>query len=422
MLKNQVLNSKTLLTRSKLDSFSYLILGLIITVVFFPGVAFADLFIPTHEYIGYFDSEGIYTVVGNVKNEKDYAVLPTVTVSVLDDGNILSKTITHVPLASGKEIPFKVKFSELAGNTPVLMPSKISYEKTFAEHVPIEILYDKTLIKYDDGHLTGRIQNVGTETIYNPKVYAVVHGYERVLDVVQNFERIEKIEPGEILEFSMYPDPSVTDVVFYYSCFAPVDSTVTPVTAKKNDGKYDFRYDSGGWYYAAKFNEDGTEMTIRGTNSYAIPTYVNFEFPPISGDEKFSVLVNNEPIEFIQSLDEMENWHVAFDVEPQSQSIVTISGFPPGLPPERSPIPSWIKLSAIWWANDEISDIEFLEGIEFLVSKGVISVTPQESSSEFGSIPSWFKTTAAWWSENQTTDEDFLAAIENLLIRGIISL
>jgi len=35
-----------------------------------------DVFIPTHEYVGFFDSNDIYTVVGNVKNNLDYSVTP----------------------------------------------------------------------------------------------------------------------------------------------------------------------------------------------------------------------------------------------------------------------------------------------------------------------------------------------------------
>ena len=36
--------------------------------------------------------------------------------------------------------------------------------------------------------------------------------------------------------------------------------------------------------------------------------------------------MDDEPIEFIQSIDEMGFWHVAFDVEPTSQGVVKISG------------------------------------------------------------------------------------------------
>jgi len=383
--------------------------------------AFAEVFIPSHEYLGYFDSEGIYTVVGNVKNENSFAVIPTITVSVMDGDEIISKTIKHVPLGSEKEIPFKIKFFEVIGNIPVLMPAKLSYEKTTKDTIPIEILYDKTLVKHKDGHITGRIQNTGNETIYFPKIYAVVHGYERVLDIVQNIEFIEKIEPGEILDFSMYPDPSVTQDVFYYSCFAPVDTSVIPITTKKNDGEFDFRYDSGAWYSAAKFDEEGTTLTIRGYNSYPLETYANFEFPPISGKEKFEVTVNDEPIDFIQSIDDMGFWHVAFSVGPTSQGVVKISGFEKGLPPELPKVPQWIKQNANWWATDQISDSEFLESIDFLFEKGIVFVPGKGVNAETNwSVPTWYKTIAEWWSDDKISDDEFLLAIENLVAREII--
>ena len=133
-----------------------------------PQSYFGEVFIPSHEYVSYFDSNGIYTVIGNVKNDLDYAIVPTVTVHVENNSQIFSKTIQHVPLASGTEIPFKIKFFEVLDN-PILLPVELSFEITFAEELPIVVLYDETLITYDDGHLTGRIQNNGDTTIYNQK-------------------------------------------------------------------------------------------------------------------------------------------------------------------------------------------------------------------------------------------------------------
>ena len=389
---------------------------------FIPSSSFAEVFVPADEFIGYFDSSGIYTVVGNVKNELNYAVIPTITVSVKENSEIFSKTITHVPLGSDAEIPFKIKFTEISNN-PFLLPVELSYEKTVKDVIPIVVLYDETLVKYDDGHLTGRIQNTGEQTIYNPKIFAVIHGYDKVLDIGQNIEFIEKIEPGEILNFSMYPDPSITDEIFYYSCFAPVDTTVIPITTKKNDGNFDFRYDSGAWYSAAKFNEAGTTLTIRGYNSYPLETYANFEFPPISGNEKFSVTLNDEPVEFIQSIDEMGFWHVAFSVGPTSQGILKISGFDKGLPPELPKIPQWIKTNADWWITNQISDSEFLEGIDYLFEKQIVFVPERDSIDESQwNIPSWVKTSVGWWYEEKISDDEFLNIIENLVKRKIIKI
>ncbi len=415
-MRNQHPDLKTYSTLSKIIIPS-LLFGFLL---FIPEFSFAEVIVPVDEYIGYFDSNGIYTVVGNVKNEFDYAIIPTISVSVNDDSKIFSKIIKHVPLGSNAEIPFKIKFPEILG-TPTLLPVELSYEKTNKDIVPIQVLYDQTLIKYNDGHLTGRIQNTGNETIYNPKIFAVVHGYERVLDIVQNIEFIDKIEPGEIIEFSMYPDPSITDDVFYYSCFAPVDTTVIPITAKKNDGNFDFRYDSGAWYSAAKFDEEGTTLSIRGYNSYPLETYANFEFPPISGEEKFNVTLNDKPVEFIQSIDEMGFWHVAFSVDPISQGTLKISGFEKGLPPELPKVPAWIKLNADWWSSNEISDSEFLEGIDFLFEKEIISVPSRDIIIESQrKIPQWVKTSADWWSDEKISDDEFLSLIKNLTERKIL--
>ena len=35
-------------------------------------------------------------------------------------------------------------------------------------------------------------------------------------------------------------------------------------------------------------------------------------------------------------------------------------------------IPDWIKNTAGWWATDKISETEFVNAIEFLVSVGII--------------------------------------------------
>lgn len=421
-LKNQHLDSKILssLLQSKI---TFLLIGIIFASLLISQFAFAEVFIPPQEYIGYFDYEGVYTVGGNVKNQNDYAVIPTISISVIDGGNTFTKIISHVPIPSKTDIPFKTKFPEVTGNAPILLAPELKFVKTKKDPISIEVLYDKTLIKHDDGHVTGRIHNNGNQTIFNPKILAIAHGNGTVLDVVHNIEYIDKIEPGQILEFSMYPDPSITDHISFYSCFAPVDTTVVPVTTKKNGGDFDFRYDSGAWYSAAKFNEEGTTLTIRGYNSYPLETYANFEFPQISGKEKFNVTLNDKPVKFIQSIDENKFWHVAFTVGPTSQGILKITGFEKGLSPEISKIPQWIKTNANWWSTDQIPDSEFLEGINFLFEKGIVVVPSNELTAKSNwKLPVWIKTTAGWWSEDKISDDDFLSMIENLVKRKIITI
>ena len=422
-LKYQHIDSKILSIFSSLlqSRIIFLLIGFMFTSLLLSQFTFAEVFIPPQEYIGYFDYEGVYTVGGNVKNQNDYAIIPTISVSVIDGKNTFTKIIYHVPIPPKTDIPFKTKFPEVTGDIPILLAPEIKFVKTKKDPTSLEILYDKTLIKHDDGHVTGRIHNNGNQTILNPKIFAIAHGNGTVLDIVQNIEYIDKITPGEILEFSMYPDPSITDNVFFYSCFAPVDTSVVPITTKKNGGNFDFRYDSGAWYSAAKFNEEGTTLTIRGYNSYPLETYANFEFPQISGKEKFNVTLNDKPVKFIQSIDDIGFWHVAFTVGPTSQGILKITGFEKGLPPETSKIPQWIKTNANWWSTDQISDSEFLEGIDFLFKKGIVVVTSKEITVQSNwKLPTWIKITAGWWSEDKISDDNFLNMIENLVKRKII--
>lgn len=85
-------------------------------------------------------------------------------------------------------------------------------------------------------------------------------------------------------------------------------------------------------------------------------------------------------------------------------------------------IPNWIKSSASWWSNDQISDEDFLQGIEFLVKENIIlvkDVQPTESSQE---IPSWIKNNAAWWADDLLSDGEFVTGIEYLIKTGILSI
>jgi len=86
-------------------------------------------------------------------------------------------------------------------------------------------------------------------------------------------------------------------------------------------------------------------------------------------------------------------------------------------------IPGWIKNSAGWWADDSITDDEFLKGITFLIENQVIIVdaTSKVTDSEINEIPSWIKTNAGWWADDSITDDDFLKGITFLIENGIIS-
>ena len=382
----------------------------------------SEVYIPEDEFVGYFDSNGFYTVIGNIKNNQSYSVIPTITISIIDGQNTISKSFEYAPVLQSKELPFKIKFPEITSENPILEKPEISYVKTNENPIDVEVIYDNTLVKHDDGHLTGRIINNGDHTVHNIKIFAIIHGHERVLDMGQNIEYIEKIEPGEIVNFSMYPDPSITEEVFYYSCFAPSRTSVVPVYSERNGEKFYFRYDAGTWYYDAQFNEKGTELSMKTQTSFSLETYANFEFPPNGNDEKFSVTVNGEEKQFIQSVDEIGNWHVAFIVEPKESGEIIISGFAEDWNPgDGILIPDWVRFNADSWVNGLIEDKIFASGIQFMINEEIISV-PEFTAQGSTSIPFWVKNNAKWWAEGIISDEEYTDAIKFLIEDEVIQI
>ena len=61
---------------------------------------------------------------------------------------------------------------------------------------------------------------------------------------------------------------------------------------------------------------------------------------------------------------------VSISIFSQEESVILV----PNVFAQDYEIPAWIKNNAGWWANDEIGDSSFLQGIQYLVQKGIIVV------------------------------------------------
>ena len=90
-------------------------------------------------------------------------------------------------------------------------------------------------------------------------------------------------------------------------------------------------------------------------------------------------------------------------------------------------IPSWIKNNAGWWADDQIDDFTFAQGIAFLIKNKIIQISdlPVTADGEIIIdedivIPSWIKNNAGWWSNDDISDSDFLHGIKYLVESNII--
>jgi hypothetical protein len=88
-------------------------------------------------------------------------------------------------------------------------------------------------------------------------------------------------------------------------------------------------------------------------------------------------------------------------------------------------IPSWIKDSAKWWSADATTTNEFLKSLEFLINQRILVIpdTAQSLSQSTGSgVPAWVKSNASWWANDVITDSDFVSAIQYLISQGIIQI
>ena len=88
-----------------------------------------------------------------------------------------------------------------------------------------------------------------------------------------------------------------------------------------------------------------------------------------------------------------------------------------------SSVPSWIKNNAEWWADDSIDDYTFVTGIQWMVNNDVITVVPSDDlglSTSDRAIPSWIKNNAEWWADDVISDGEFVKGIEYLINTKII--
>ena len=108
-----------------------------------------------------------------------------------------------------------------------------------------------------------------------------------------------------------------------------------------------------------------------------------------------------------------------------------LAGIPISSAQEDTQIPGWIKNLASWWANGEISENEFLTGIEYLINNNIISLSfipcsitseDQNVSSSTELVPNWVKNNAKWWSEDLIGNTDFINGLDYLIEEQIIKI
>tara|TARA_B110000014_G_scaffold253136_1_gene232216 strand:- start:149 stop:1609 length:1461 start_codon:yes stop_codon:yes gene_type:complete len=330
-----------------MKKFIIAIISLGLFSVFFPGLVdagmYGEVYIPDHEFVGFYDEAGTYTVVAGIKNKEYFAIQPTVTISILDGDKRFQQTNKLAAIEPDKMLPLKLQFPEVSGQSPILEDPVITYEQTENLYVGGYVIYDSLVIQ-DDGSITGKIRNGGENVFEKFRIYALIKDKDDNILDISSSEIFHSMKPGEVFDFKMLASPSISEKVDYYSCFAFGDDAILPVNLDRNDENYTYRYTANAWFKDAKFSDDGNELEIYALNGYVLPVTGSFEFPTNSISEKYEVVLDGEKlakgasakdpkikftetVDSLQSIDEMGNWHLYFEIPESFQGNVRISGF-----------------------------------------------------------------------------------------------
>ncbi|MDC0041193.1 PEFG-CTERM sorting domain-containing protein [Candidatus Nitrosopelagicus sp.] len=326
----------------------FAIIALGVFSMFYPGNVdagmYGEVYIPEHEFMGFFDEDGTYTIFAGVKNKEYFPIIPTVTISIQDGDELIVRDYKLAAIMPENMLPMKVQIPEVKSENPILLEPSITYEKTDKTFEGGYIIYDESLQILNDGNLVGKIRNGGENTFEKFRIYALIKDKDDVIIDIAASSIYESMKPGEVLDFKLMVSPSVADRVDYYSCFSFGDDAIMPLTVKQNEDSFTFRYTANAWFKDAEFSNDGSELNMYSLNGFQLPVVGSFEFPTNSINEKYEVVLDGEKmvkgasakdakikftesVETLQSIDEMGNWHLYFEVPEAFQGNVKISGF-----------------------------------------------------------------------------------------------
>lgn len=87
-------------------------------------------------------------------------------------------------------------------------------------------------------------------------------------------------------------------------------------------------------------------------------------------------------------------------------------------------IPSWVRNNAKWWAENQVSDSDFIAGIQYLVQQNIVTIpsAPSAYNSSSTQIPSWVKFNAGLWAEGQISDNDFIKGVQYMISNGMMKI
>ena len=252
---------------------------------------------------------------------------------------------------------------------------------------------------------------------------------------VQNFSTDKSIyHDGDTLKISGTVNCDTTIPSVILQIIAPGGTGLAGIAniLPKSDGSFSTIFHVGG----PTWSEDGT-YTIKisyGGNLEKTFSYqkspVNSDDASIDADNPNKLFIKNPKMQIpgFPSLDHSPQYYIDrynnepsykswFDSQFPEQSIYDILGF-------STYIPDWIKTYAELWAIGDMSDSEFILGLDFMLEHHIIVIPNLQYSEEnsVSSIPNWIRNNADWWANDLISQQEFVNSLEYLIEEQIIEI
>jgi len=164
----------------------------------------------------------------------------------------------------------------------------------------------------------------------------------------------------------------------------------------------------------------GGHLTVK------LPRYV-MDAQDEDGDSDYTVLMDYRNAVFVEKKNPNERTlTIPYIHNTKTLEIVgTFLELDPPSPAVSTVIPDWVRNNAEWWSKDLIGEGDFLSGIEYLIIQGVIQIpiiSADNGSESSAFVPSWIKDTSGWWAEGLVSDSEFVNGLQYLISQGIITI
>jgi len=167
------------------------------------------------------------------------------------------------------------------------------------------------------------------------------------------------------------------------------------------------------------------DVNSGGHLTVELPRYV-MDASDEDGDTSYTVLMDDRGAEFVEKSNPNERT-LTIPYIHNTRTLEVIGTFlelNPSAPASSTLIPDWVRNNAEWWSKDLIGTDDFVSGIQYLIVQGVIQgpfVSGENGGDSAAFVPVWIKDTAGWWSEGLVSDGEFVNALQFLISQGIIT-